>query len=716
MADDNEVQVKFTADTSGLASARTAYRDIVGEQEAFEASAAKMAGTTSTASKGMGELKLATSGVSTELIRLGHEAVTGNFSRIPGSLLVLSSRMGGLSLATTGIIGAFAAAALGVAAFANAENNAANQTGSLNARLQATQKAITTAQLKDYQIVLSEIPGSTRDFAEQVTGAFLETQNVSATTFRSLAQDMQKYSAATGKDMGKAGEDLLKAFDDPAKGAIELNKEFAGLDQSLVSTVIRTQEANGAFAAQPALMKLLDSALENITPKYGALTNAWSRMKQSWDELFNDLSKPLPTGQGQDIAQAEKATEAQNQHTAALRQGMDIARELGTVNNQRAEIQGKLNQLLEAEKYASSAADKSQMQGAVQKLYQQQAELRDIDVNKEASALQSKMALDTQFYSGQAELVRSQTEQQELSENNGLSHFGDVSKNKIQIINTEYARLEALAEQQYEQEVQLYSKEAALYNKDSIEFQKVQQQKALAAQKFNTQILNLQNQQTTATQQAANKDESAWTNYTTSAQNSFNQSVTGYIYGTETMSQAAQKFVQMAIEGLIELGLKKAEQWALDTAISLFQGDTQAAGNIAASAAAAGAGAYAAIAAIPFVGPILAPAAAATAYAGAISYETLVGLDVGAWDLPNDGVYQLHAGESVVPKNFAQGMRESGGAGGSGGGLQTHFHINAMDSKDVGKFFSKHGSTIAHQMTKQFRNGNRGSRTSNVFR
>ena len=42
-------------------------------------------------------LNLATAGVTREFIVLGHEAMVGNFSRIPGSLLVLTERMGGLS-------------------------------------------------------------------------------------------------------------------------------------------------------------------------------------------------------------------------------------------------------------------------------------------------------------------------------------------------------------------------------------------------------------------------------------------------------------------------------------------------------------------------------------------------------------------------------------------------------------------------------------------
>ena len=48
-------------------------------------------------------------GISRELVVMGREVVSGDFSRIPGSFLVLTNRMGGLSLGTLGLVAGFGA-------------------------------------------------------------------------------------------------------------------------------------------------------------------------------------------------------------------------------------------------------------------------------------------------------------------------------------------------------------------------------------------------------------------------------------------------------------------------------------------------------------------------------------------------------------------------------------------------------------------------------
>ncbi len=61
-----------------------------------------------------------TAGITRELIVMGHEAVSGRFSRIPGSLMVLGERMGSLSLATIGWAAAIGAAVYAVYELASA--------------------------------------------------------------------------------------------------------------------------------------------------------------------------------------------------------------------------------------------------------------------------------------------------------------------------------------------------------------------------------------------------------------------------------------------------------------------------------------------------------------------------------------------------------------------------------------------------------------------
>jgi len=111
--------------------------------------------------------------------------------------------------------------------------------------------------------------------------------------------------------------------------------------------------------------------------------------------------------------------------------------------------------------------------------------------------------------------------------------------------------------------------------------------------------------------------------------------------------------------------------------------------TVLADAAKAFSGTYASVAQIPYVGWILAPAAAAAAFAAVAAYQSLASLDVGAWSVPQDMVAQIHQGEMVVPATFAEGIRQSGslsGAGlasGIGGGGDTHNWNISLQAHDL---------------------------------
>jgi hypothetical protein len=132
---------------------------------------------------------------------------------------------------------------------------------------------------------------------------------------------------------------------------------------------------------------------------------------------------------------------------------------------------------------------------------------------------------------------------------------------------------------------------------------------------------------------------------------------------------------------------------------------TTSAGKIMDEAAVAAAATFASIAAIPIVGPELAPAAAAASYGTVAAMTSLlaVPLAVGAYDVPQDMLAQIHEGEMVVPKTFAAGLRgeNSGAFGGQGGG---DVHVNfspvfqSIDPVSGAKYMQSMMPTIAKQL------------------
>ena len=76
-------------------------------------------------------------------------------------------------------------------------------------------------------------------------------------------------------------------------------------------------------------------------------------------------------------------------------------------------------------------------------------------------------------------------------------------------------------------------------------------------------------------------------------------------------------------------------------------------------------------------------------------------------------VAQVHAGEMIVPAGPAALMRaaagggaaQSGGQSAGGGDLHTHFHVTAMDSRDVRRFFSDNSKHILGAINDGLRSG-----------
>jgi len=211
-----------------------------------------------------------------------------------------------------------------------------------------------------------------------------------------------------------------------------------------------------------------------------------------------------------------------------------------------------------------------------------------------------------------------------------------------------------------------------------------------------------------------------------SLQSSSDQAVAGLIKGTETWQQALSKtivdlevkFTQSLARQLLAFIETQTQQLLINqqtndakNASDELSDDASSASHIAklvkqiqSDAAATYAGVFA------YMSPVLGPAAAVpagVAAAGVAAMEGLVSLDVGAWNLNSDTVAQLHQGEMVVPKTFAQGLRENGGAGGGeGAGGSYTININAIDTQTGADFLRNNAQYVASALASQVRNFN----------
>lgn len=125
------------------------------------------------------------------------------------------------------------------------------------------------------------------------------------------------------------------------------------------------------------------------------------------------------------------------------------------------------------------------------------------------------------------------------------------------------------------------------------------------------------------------------------------------------------------------------------------------------SAVEAAARAWAATAAIPFVGPILAPIAAAGSFAGVLAFGANISSAAGGWDrIPGDQLAMVHKNEMVLPANLAESVRRMSTVGAEGAGGGDHFTVNisAMDAVSFLDALERNSSEMVTAITTLARN------------
>ena len=284
----------------------------------------------------------------------------------------------------------------------------------------------------------------------------------------------------------------------------------------------------------------------------------------------------------------------------------------------------------------------------------------------------------------------------------------------------ELAGLQELKRQEYESQLQALQQEKALAADKPIEQERINNRMLALQEKFNLDMQKLQHRQTLEVKHT-------WDDALRPVSSAFDGALRGMVNGTLTWRRAIQGATRSIVADFASMGLKMVENWAASKlsmmAWTQIFGDAEAAttaetaaanaattavmgiATIQTHAAEAGAAAYASTAAIPIIGPELAPEAAAMAYAGAMSFAAGVAIPsaAGGWEVPRDTLAMVHEQEMILPADLSNRIRNMTD---SGGGGDVHLHVHALDASSVKKLFMSNGAAIASALSKQARNFN----------
>lgn len=188
---------------------------------------------------------------------------------------------------------------------------------------------------------------------------------------------------------------------------------------------------------------------------------------------------------------------------------------------------------------------------------------------------------------------------------------------------------------------------------------------------------------TSATQsQTATSVLESWKRVTQPVGDAVNGMFQNLYNGTMSFKDSLLKGLDQILFGFVNMGIQMAAEWA---AMELAKSSATAAGvatrtateatgaatsqaisaetalfQIANYAWTAAAGAYAALASIPIIGPVLAPAAAIAALGAVLGFAGSIFSAEGGWgQVPQDGMMtKLHENEMVLPAQYATPLRE----------------------------------------------------------
>jgi hypothetical protein len=194
------------------------------------------------------------------------------------------------------------------------------------------------------------------------------------------------------------------------------------------------------------------------------------------------------------------------------------------------------------------------------------------------------------------------------------------------------------------------------------------------------------------------------------------QSVNGMIAGTTTMKKALSNIFKSIMGEFVSMVAQQVAKWAAGqitqtaaavagatarvataklAAKATAKADAQSGQSAITSAAATGAAkAYQAVVGIPYVGPILAPIAAAVAFVGIEAFGSRLGSAAGGWgQVPHDQIASIHKDEMVLPADIAGPMRALTKSGGPAGG--TTVNLQALDMRSVADALRRNPAALA---------------------
>lgn len=278
---------------AAMARATTAYANQTDMAGSLGIALNKTNQTATAAGGGMHRLGAGSAFATRELIVMGDEVLRGNWTRIPGSMLVLTSHVGVLREALVGLVTSAAGLSLigglavagGLVAFTIAAESSERQVEALRNKLSLVRGDYVAAgeAAQHAASLMIKATNDSRTDAQAGSSTLYANQSFQGSSADAAAITTTFYDLS--KALGETETDwkrMTEALSDPAALLKSLQGEVGGINADLITHVQRLQDAGDKAGAFALVLQKLQDATKHVTDNQTPLQEALRRV----DEMF----------------------------------------------------------------------------------------------------------------------------------------------------------------------------------------------------------------------------------------------------------------------------------------------------------------------------------------------------------------------------------------------------------------------------------------------
>ena len=341
---------------------------------------------------------MVSSRAATEGLVLVHEALSGRYTRMTGSAMILGQALIGqttISSVLTAAMSPLGIAIIGTAAAAGFATYEAIKYEEAQRELLATTVGLGAAsglsaeQIQAAANVASTASGQSASASLASAQAFAQAGIKSSETIAGLSAQVQTYAALTGQTAADAQKTLAEAMKDPIKGAETLNAQLGILDSTQQAEIKRLDQQGDRTGAVNIVMKALKERTDQANAAGVGVNTTWQNMGATLSDLTGALGRAASamghfiaaSGKNPDVALAD--TIAEGQRLAKARQATADAQRQAQLND----ASSKGGAIYDTTPEAKDAAQRTALAGSMK-------------------VLQTALSADTQLHGAHSEAVQ----------------------------------------------------------------------------------------------------------------------------------------------------------------------------------------------------------------------------------------------------------------------------------------------------------------------